>query len=53
MCTRKDERYRATHKGWDFRDDCTDYILYVSLHSWFPATTNLLLYLPNHQGKKT
>ena len=53
MCTRKDEKYRVTHKGWDLRDDCTDYILCVSLHSWFPATTNLFLYLPNHQGKKT
>ena len=22
--------YRVTHKGWDFRDDCTEFILFVS-----------------------
>ena len=30
--------YRVTHKGWDFREDCTKYILSVSLNSRFPAT---------------
>ena len=36
---------RVTNKGWDFRDDCTEFIL--SLYSWFPATVNLFLSLQN------
>ena len=31
-----------THKEWDFRDDCTEFILYISLHSWFPETVNFI-----------
>ena len=27
--------YRVTHKGWDFRDDCTEFIKLVFLHSGF------------------
>ena len=26
-------RYRVIHKGWDFRDDCIEFILFVSLYS--------------------
>ena len=35
---------RVTHKGWDFRDDCTEFIMSVSFYLWFPATVNLLRY---------
>jgi len=38
------EIYRVTHKGWDFRDDCTKFILFVCLYSWFPATMILFLF---------
>ena len=38
--------YRDTHKGWDFRDDCTEFI-FLSIYSWFPATINLYLSLPD------
>ena len=34
--------------GWDFRDDCPEFKLSVSLYLWFPATINLVLSLPNH-----
>jgi len=33
--------YRVTHKGWDFRDDCTQFILYISLYLGFSATLKL------------
>ena len=33
--------------GWDFGDDCTEFILSVSL-LWFLATVNLILTLLNH-----
>ena len=39
--------YRVTHKGWDFRDDSTDFIMSVSLNSGFPAAGNLILSFPN------
>ena len=38
---------RATHKGWDFIDDCTEFKLSVSLYPWYPATVNLGLSLTN------
>ena len=41
-------KYRVTHKGWDFRDDCKKFILSVSLYSWSPTTASLFLSLPNH-----
>ena len=30
--------YRVTHKGWYFRDDCTEFTLSVSLSFGFSAT---------------
>ena len=32
--------YRVTHKGWDFREDCTEFYIpaTVSSNLWFPAT---------------
>ena len=32
-----------THKHRDFKADCTESLLYVSLYSLFPATINLFL----------
>jgi len=29
--------YRVTHKGWDFRDDCTVFILFVSYYLCFKS----------------
>ena len=40
--------YSVTHKRWDFRDDCSEFKLSVFLYSWFPATVNLFLTLPNY-----
>ena len=37
--------YRVTHKGWDFRDDCTEYIKNF-LNSYFPEVTHLFLAVP-------
>ena len=37
---------RVIHNGREFRDDCTEFILSVFLHSWLPATVNFFLYLP-------
>ena len=37
------QRYRVTHKRWDFGDDCTD-LFYL----WFPALLNFFIYLPKH-----
>ena len=44
--------YKVTHKGWDFSDDCTELILFVSLYSCFPATVNLLLSAPLNKPLK-
>ena len=35
--------YRVTHKAWDFRDDCTELMLSVSLDSHFPSWNCLLV----------
>ena len=40
---------RLSTKDWDFRDDCTELILSVSLYSWFSATVNFFFSSPNHQ----
>ena len=40
--------YRVTHKGCNFKDDCTKFKLSVFLISWFSETLKLFLYLPNH-----
>ena len=39
--------YRVTHKRWDFKDDCSEFIKYVFLHSWFPVSLNLYFSLLN------
>ena len=46
LCTTIAAIYRVAHKGGDFRDDCTEFILSVS--SWFPATKNFFVSLSNH-----
>ncbi len=35
--------YRVTHKGWAFRDDCTEFVPSVFLYSWFPAIIHFFL----------
>ena len=35
FCNIQSFKYRVTHTGWDFKDDCTDFILSISLHSAF------------------
>ena len=42
------QRYRVTHKGWDFKDDCTEFIVSVFLYLRFPASLNLFLSMLNH-----
>ena len=37
------QTYKGIHKLWDFRDDCTEIILSVSLYSWFFTTANSFL----------
>ena len=38
--------YSVTHTGWDFRDDCTDFILSVALQLIFPGTAvNLYIFV--------
>jgi len=34
---------RVNHKEWNFRDDCTECKLSVSLYQWCPTTLNLFL----------
>ena len=31
----------VTHKGWEFKDDCTEYMQTVFIPFWFPETENL------------
>ena len=31
--------YKVTYEGRDFRDDCKELLLSLSLYFWFPATT--------------
>ena len=38
--------YRVTHKEWDFRADCTEFMLW--LFSQFSAHVKLCVSLPNH-----
>ena len=45
--------YRVTHTEWDFRDDCTEFMWFVSLYLWFSATVNLFLSKPINHLKKT
>ena len=52
--------YRVTHKGWDYKDDCTEFILFVSLYSWLSGTVNSILSFPttllshqSHSRQKT
>ena len=40
--------YRVTQKGWDFRDDCAEFIWSISLYLCFFAAVNLFLFLQNH-----
>ena len=40
--------YRGLHKGWDFTDDSTKYILSVSF-LYPPAIVNMFSFLPTHQ----
>ena len=35
--------YRVTHKGWDIRDNCTEFVLSIFLHSGFIAWQNWLI----------
>ena len=35
-------------KDKNFRDDCREFILSVSFHSWFPSKLNLLIPFKNH-----
>ena len=44
--------YRVTHTEWNFRDDCTEFMWFVSLYLWFSATVNLFLSKPNKPLKK-
>ena len=41
-------KYRVTYKGWDFGDDCTEFLLSVFLYTRFPAPVNLYVSLPNY-----
>jgi len=40
--------YRVTHKGWDFRADCTELIHVCALYLWFSETKNWFLLLANY-----
>ena len=41
------DQLHFTHKGWDFRDDCYEFLLSLSLCLWFLATANLFIYFLN------
>ena len=48
---KKQEFTGFPHKGWDLRDNCTEFILSVSLYSWCPATVNLFFVVAKSLNK--